>query len=224
MKRLFTTLAISALVIVAIISGFFLLNRVPESVHFSLVGGDVVADYESLVLDEASRKLAYQQIKDVDKNTDVEEYFRILAVAQNYSILGEGRKSYAALLEAIELSPEKSAAFNMLGNVLVKMGNLSSARASFELAVEKESALFTNHIALAAFLREYFPKDTDSIRRAYEYGIEKNSGNLTIRKEQASWFEEIGDISAAIKAWEVVYEYGKSPAVLDRINALKAQR
>jgi tetratricopeptide (TPR) repeat protein len=225
MKRLYIIISIAVLIILGVIFAVRTGSYVAESTHFTPAAGERIADFAPVITVPADRERAYAQIRDMDKNTDVEQYLRLLASAQNYALLGEGRKSYNTLLEAIELNPSKSTAFNMLGNVLVQMGNLSSARMSFERAVEKESELFTNHVALASFLRQYFPDDKEAIKRAYEYGIEKNIGNLNILKEQASWLEETGDIAGAIEVWRKVYELGgKSPAVAERIKALERKQ
>ncbi len=196
---------------------------VPSSDHFSMTNGEKIENFPSIV-SSADKSKILAEIEVIPTYENVEEYQKLLAIAQNYIFLGEGKRAYKTLVEAIELKPEKSTAFNMLGNLLVSMKKYKSARNAFEIAVKKEPGIYTNHAALAAFLRDYFSYEKDAIALAYKDGLSATEGHLNLLKDNAAWLEEIKDIKGAIELWQKVYEEGGyDPAVRNKINVLREQ-
>jgi tetratricopeptide (TPR) repeat protein len=101
--------------------------------------------------------------------TDYELY---VSIANQYDLLGEGKKEYEYLGKALQIDAEKTGvAWNNVARLMEKLGVYENARIAFDRAIQAQ-ALPAYYMAKLDFLQRHFPEDVA--------GIEK--GNICLGK------------------------------------------
>jgi len=143
---------------------------------FPLVAGETVEDwsFQGSHADggenEARVRAEIERLEGLFGNPegDPTDYVLYVSIANQYRMLGDGKKEYEYLGRAlIEDSDRTGLAWHNMGHLLAGLGALESAKLAFENAI-KAQALPQYQNAYIRFLEQYMPEDTEAIQAAEE--------------------------------------------------------
>ncbi len=105
------------------------------------------------------------------------EYELYVSIANQYDLLGDGKKEYEYLNKALALDSERTGlAWNNLARLFEKLGAYKSALQAFDAAVAAQPSL-QNQEARLDFLRTRMPENTAAIAQA-EAQLRDTAGDL----------------------------------------------
>lgn len=145
------------------------------------------------------------KIKQTDpKNTD--ELFKLyLTLASEYFPLGEYAKSRDNYLRAIDLKPDQPAPYNALATVEYAMADYKSALKHIDKALSllpQDANYWRLKIDIAKKL-EFTRVQVDSI---FDAAIKAANNHVDITVHRAFYYEEMGDLPAAVAQWKRAME------------------
>ena len=108
--------------------------------------------------------------------TDYELY---VSLANQYGLLGDGKREYDYLMRALAIDSEKTGlAWHNVGKLLERLGALKTARIAYDNMVKAQSVIQYQTTRLE-FLREHMPEDTEAIAEA-EAQLQGTRGELIL--------------------------------------------
>jgi tetratricopeptide (TPR) repeat protein len=135
-------------------------------------------------------------------NEKYSDYELWVSIAQQYEMLGDGRKAYEALNRAITLERDQGLPWFNLAILLSNMGAEASARLAYAEAVKVEPMNMLFHTARIEFLITHFSSDYVGIEAAFA-DAERSFGDAPATLQvKALWYAKTGRIPEAITAWE----------------------
>lgn len=109
-----------------------------------------------------------------------------VGIANQYELLGDGKKQYEYLGRAVRENPENGLPWHNLGVLMEKFGAYKTARVAYEKSTLVQPELQFYHYAYIEFLTSRTKDDTASIEKAFAFA-EKNIGTtpylITLRTE-----------------------------------------
>mgnify|MGYP001571762537 FL=1 len=159
------------------------------------------------------------------KDDDPTDYELRVGIANQYELLGDGKRAYEHLGRALVIdSLHTGLAWHNLGALMVKLNALQTARTAYAKAVEAQSGVIQYHIARLEFLTSRFAEDTGAIEGAFQESESTFGDAAPILQIKSAWFTESGRYQEAISAREKMKRLmGGRDADIDReIARLKA--
>ena len=98
-----------------------------------------------------------------------------IGIANQYELLGDGKKQYEYLGRAIQANPENGLPWHNLGVLMERLGAYKTARIAYEKSTLVQSGLKLHHYAYLEFLIAHMKDDAVHIERAFAFA-EKNIG------------------------------------------------
>ena len=99
-----------------------------------------------------------------------------VGIANQYELLGDGKKQYEYLGRAIQENPEHGLPWHNLGVLMEKLGAFKTARISYEKSTFVQPELKFYHYAYIEFLTSRMKDDTVIVEKAFS-AAEANFGN-----------------------------------------------
>lgn len=182
-------MAVIAVLAVAIVVAIHLGNKT-EAPSLLVEGERPVWDFEGPY--EASDELILkartetERLKDLVGSGEFSDYDIYVGIAEQHSLLGEGKESYEYLLKAIEESKTRSLAFSNLGTLFGRVGALESGKRAYEMALDRDDNV-TNRINYIQHLEQYFADDLDLVESAHTFAIEKFPNSKVLQQRYESF-------------------------------------
>lgn len=140
-------------------------------------------------------------------------------IANDYALIGEGKRSYEYYNQAISIHPQKGLAYVNLAHLMSQLGAYQTAADAFKKAVTVEPGMLEYHVERLAYLTEQFPKETSVIERALT-DVSKQFGDTpAILSIKARWLTGEKQYALAIQTWQTV----KKLSPTDRQVAIDAE-
>ncbi len=98
-----------------------------------------------------------------------------VGIANQYELLGDGKKQYEYLERAIRTNPENGLPWHNLGVLMERLGALQTARAAYEKSTLVQPEWKFYHYAYLEFLTTRMKNETATIEKAFA-AAEKNIG------------------------------------------------
>jgi len=163
---------IGIVVLIALsIGAWFAWEKAPMY-SFPLVLGEEVASWDFVGTYEDGGALEVRVRSDITRlnglfgqegYTDYELY---VSLANQYELLGDGKKSYDYLLKALAIDAETTGlAWLNMGKLMERFGALKTARIAFDRMVAAQASLQYQTTRLE-FLKAYMPEDMAAIKQA----------------------------------------------------------
>lgn len=190
----------------------------------SVVNWDFQGAYEGNTTSEkkAQDEIAKLQSLVGSDNNLILDYERYVAIANQYDLLGEGRKEYENLSNAIAIDPDTTGiAWYNMAVLLEKYDAKKSARDAFARAAKAEPQQMQYQNAYLEFLTENFKEDTVAIDSAYEDAYAVFGDYATHLEIRARWNESIGRIQEALSDWKKVQMLSPTPGIDLEIKRLE---
>ncbi len=131
------------------------------------------------------------------------DYQLYIGIAQQYELLGEGKKAYEYLNKALAIdSTTTGLAWHNLGVLFVRFGAFNTARVAYAKAVEAQPEIMQFHIARLTFLAQNFKEDAASIEGAFAEAQAEFGDAAQVLQVKAEWLASTGKTAAAIAAWK----------------------
>lgn len=99
----------------------------------------------------------------------------LVGIANQYELLGDGKKQYEYLNRAIQADPGNGLPWHNLGVLMERLSALSSARIAYDKSTELQPQFSIYHFAYLEFLIAKMPNDSKDIENAFSWA-EKNIG------------------------------------------------
>ncbi|MDO8566651.1 MAG: tetratricopeptide repeat protein [bacterium] len=110
-----------------------------------------------------------------------------VSIANQYELLGDGKKQYEYLGRAIQASPENGLPWHNLGVLMERLGALKTARIAYEKSTLVQPEFKFYHYAYIEFLTSRTKNDVASIEEAFAFA-EKNIGTTSYLAElRTAW-------------------------------------
>ena len=127
--------------------------------------------------------------------------------------LGDTRNTIVALRETVELEPEASNAWALLGNLLMSTGEKDEAREAFEITLDYDDEQLTALEGMSSILAEEDDKDQDEEELSILARIERLSSlsPFQINRVGILHFRR-GSIHEAIRCWKINISNARHPS------------
>ncbi len=158
------------IIVIVLVIWQFRVQNTPEP--FPLVAGEAIIswnfngvytgdiEYEARVNEEIKR------LKGLLGEGIFTDYELYISIANQYELLGDGKKEYKYLQKALEIdSVGTGIAWHNLGKLLTRLGALESARVAYDNMVAVQGSLQYQRARLE-FLHKYMPENTAAIDAA----------------------------------------------------------
>lgn len=110
-----------------------------------------------------------------------------VGIANQYELLGDGKKQYEYLERAARTNPENGLPWHNLGVLMERLGAIRTARIAYEKSTLVQPELKLYHYAYIEFLTSRTKDDTANIEKAFSFA-EKNIGKTQYLIElRAEW-------------------------------------
>lgn len=109
-----------------------------------------------------------------------------IGIAEQYSLLGEGKDAYEHLQKAIKLNETRSLAYVNLGTLLGKVGAPESAKLAYENALDRDDTV-QNRIQYIQHLEQYFGDNLDLVESSHRFAVEKFPKSDVLQQRYDSW-------------------------------------
>lgn len=161
------------------------------------------------------------------KDGEIPDYSLYVGIAQQYDLLGDGKKVREYLEKALAIdSASTGLAWMNMGALFEKLGALQTARTAYAKAVEAQPAGMEFHVARLTFLIEHFGGDTAAIEGAFSEAAREFGEAAAFFQLRAQWMSEVGRYAEAIAAWKKVKVFmppGQDAAIDREIARLEAK-
>ena len=104
-----------------------------------------------------------QNLFDKEQFSDYELY---ISIANQYELLGDGKKTYEYLNKAAAVAPSSGLAWYNMAQLMTRLGAYHTAQMAFEKAIHSEFNAIFYHTAYIEFLKKYLPADTAALEAA----------------------------------------------------------
>lgn len=139
---------------------------------FPLAEGDTVESWSYQGAYTGNAELEARGATEIDRTNDlfgtegVTDYELYVSLANQYDLLGDGEQVYNNLRKALAIDAEKTGlAWHNMGKLMEKLGALNTARIAYDRMVKAQQPFQYQEVRLA-FLKTYFPEDTEAIAAA----------------------------------------------------------
>lgn len=112
---------------------------------------------------------------------------------------GAFRQAIASYQQAIALAPGQAILYRDLSNAYLLSGNYTRAESTITQLIEKGEADAQSY-AIASAVQTALKEDKKA-RRLLEKGLEKYPASGFLQHERGKYYEELGDMENALKAW-----------------------
>jgi len=133
-----------------------------------------------------------------------DDYDLYNGIANDYSLLGDGRAAYQNYTRAIQVHPSKGLVYVNLAHLLDQLGAKRTAADAYARAVTVEPGMLEYHIKRITFLTQQFPNDSPIIIAALTDASKQFGDNAPILGIEAQWLATQKRYADAIKVWETV--------------------
>jgi tetratricopeptide (TPR) repeat protein len=156
------------IVLLALASSFYFLTK--SSYQFEILPSDNIAswDFSASHKDGGELELMVEdnikRLKGLFGAENVSDYILYVSLANEHSLLGDGKKTYKYLNKALEIDSEITGlAWNNMGQLMTKLGAYESARVAFSNAIEAQ-ATTSYYMSKLSLLKAYFPEEKEEIK------------------------------------------------------------
>lgn len=154
-----------------------------------------------------------------DDKTEPPDYQLYVGLANQYSLLGDGRQAYDELQRALALDSDKTGlALHNMGVLMERLGAYESARDAYQRAVDVQPHIDAYHTALIRFLVSRFPGDDLAISSALDRAEAQFDEDTFVYQLKAQWLTDKKDFAGAIAAWEEILK-SASPELVPSIES-----
>ena len=161
----------SIIIILVVLAGIFYMQQNKEN-PLSVISIEEVKNWDFEGPYEASEELKSQALAEIKRleglfeEKNFTEYELNVSIANQYDLLGDGKKTYEYLSKAIRIDSEKTGlAWNNMARLMEKLGAYENAKIAFDLTI-KAQPIPAFYIAQIDFLERHFPDDKASIEKA----------------------------------------------------------
>lgn len=157
------------------------ISKKPTEHPLSLSEGDIVAswDFKGAYSDNSELTAKAQseiaRLSELLATATSSAMILSVGVANQYELLGDGKKQYEYLERAIQTNPENGLPWHNLGALMERLGAYKTARVAYEKSTLVQPELKFYHYAYVEFLTSRMKEDTATIEKALE-NAEKNIG------------------------------------------------
>lgn len=160
-----------------------------------LARGDVIAswDFQGAYTDNpeliAKANVEIKRLSVLLVTATSSEMILSVGVANQYELLGDGKKQYDYLGRAIQASPENGLPWHNIGVLMERLGAYKTARIAYEKSTLMQPEMKFYHYAYIEFLTTRMKGDTATIEKAFATA-EKNIGQTPYLLELRSEWEK----------------------------------
>lgn len=200
---------------------------------FPTNAADTIASWNFKGTYTGNTTLVVQANADIAKLTglmgkgEYDDYDLYLGIANDYGLMGEGKKAYDNYDRSVRIHPAKGLAYANLGNLFDELGAYHTAADAYAKAATVEPRQLEYHLERLNFLIERFSKDTVRVSAAFADAAKQFGDNAQILSIEARWFAAEGKYADAIKVLQTVKTLspGKDTTAIDaQIARLQAKQ
>ncbi|TSC87080.1 MAG: hypothetical protein G01um10148_185 [Parcubacteria group bacterium Gr01-1014_8] len=128
-----------------------------------------------------------------DAETEPTDYALYVSLANQYTLLGDGKAAYENLGRAVEIDSEKTGmAWHNMGALMERLGAFETARVAYGKAVAAQPHLDIYHLANLEFLMKHFPDDVEAIEDAFDASEKQFNAPAPTLQLKIQWLESVG--------------------------------
>ena len=208
-------------------SAYYWYSLMPKS-GFSLDSADRIASWELPAThkdDGPLEKGVNEEIARLnehleDDKTEPPDYQLYVGLANQYSLLGDGKRAYDYLQKALALDSDKTGlALHNMGILLERLGAYESAREALQQAVDVQPHIDAYHAALIRFLMAHYGEDALAVSAALDRAAAQFDDDTFVLQLKAEWQTARGAYTDAIATWEEL----KKTAPQDLVPAIESE-
>jgi tetratricopeptide (TPR) repeat protein len=162
-----------------------------------------------------------------DNKTEPPDYQLYVGLANQYSLLGDGKRAYDYLQKALSIDSDKTGlALHNMGVLMERLGAFYSARDAYQRAVDAQPHIDSYHAALINFLIAHMAEDELAVSAALERAAAQFDDDTFVFQLEAQWRAEREEYAEAISAWEKLREIAPEelvPGIDSEIARLRAR-
>lgn len=170
-----------------------IMQKSPTAYSLSLVEGDSIASWDFKGAYTDNPELMAKAQSEIERlsvqlaATTSSAMILSVGVANQYELIGDGKKQYEYLERAIRTNPENGLPWHNLGVLMERLGALKTARVAYEKSTLVQPEWKFYHYAYIEFLIANMKNDTTGIEKAFTTA-EKNIGKTQYLSElRAEW-------------------------------------
>lgn len=170
-------------------------QKSPTAYSISLSEGDTVASWDFKGAYTGNSELVTKAQDEIKRLSGLlatatsSKMILSVSVANQYELLGDGKKQYDYLKRAIQANPENELPWHNLGVLMERLGALNTARVAYEKSTHLQPQFQFYHFAYLEFLTSRMKDDTAVIENAFAFA-EENIGKSTYLSElRTEWMK-----------------------------------
>ena len=138
-----------------------------------------------------------------DDESEPPDYQLYVGLANQYTLLGDGKRTYDYLQRALAIDSDKTGlALHNMGVLMERLGAYQSARDAYQRAVDAQPHIDAYHVALINFLIARMGDDELAVTSALERAAAQFDDDTFVYQLTAQWRAGRGEYAEAIVAWE----------------------
>lgn len=153
----------------------------PARISYAVVPGDTIVSWDFVGAYTNNPELIAKAENEIKRLSDLlltatsSAMIVSIGIANQYELIGDGKKQYDYLGRAIQASPENGLPWHNLGVLMERLGAFKTARSAYEEATLVHPQLSVYHYTYLSFLIRHMRNDTAGIEKAF-VAAEKNIG------------------------------------------------
>lgn len=151
------------------------ITKKPVADSLPIVAGDSIAswDFRGAYTDNpelvAKAQTEIKRLSDLLNTATSSAMILSVGIANQYELLGDGKKQYEYLERAIRANPKNGLPWHNLGVLMERLGAYATARAAYEESTLVQPELKFYHYAYIEFLTARMKDDAVNIEKAFEF-------------------------------------------------------
>lgn len=168
-KKVLIGFAIAVIVLGGVLFAVWYKTKVPTMLPLSTKDTVTTWTFPAVNSDASSSEKAKTEIARLKKlfgKDQFSDYELYVSIANQYELLGDGKKTYEYLNRAAAAAPSSGLAWYNMAQLMTRLGAYHTAQMAFEKAVHSEFNAIFYHTAYIEFLKKYLPADTAALETA----------------------------------------------------------
>jgi tetratricopeptide (TPR) repeat protein len=219
-----------ALIIVAVLLGWYLKHRTPT---FPINPKDSISSWvfkgaytgNDTLITQANADMAH--LASLLGKGQFDDYDLHIGIGNDYNLEGNGKAAYDEYDRAAMIHPDKGLAYANLGHLMDELGAPYTAADAYAKAVQAEPGQLEYHLERLTYLTREFPQDQAQLLAAFTDASNQFGDTAPVLSIEAEWLTGLGRYADAILAWQraKLLSPGKDTSAIDReIARLKAKQ
>ena len=171
------------------------IQKSPTAYSLSFVEGESITEWDFKGAYAGNPDLTAKAQSEIVRLSDLlitatsSEMILSVGVANQYELLGDGKKQYEYLGRAIKTNPENGLPWHNLGVLMERLGALKTARVAYEKSTLVQPELKFYHYAYIEFLTTRMKDDTVRIEKAFTFAENSIGQDPYLTELRTEWMK-----------------------------------